>query len=176
MVELESISDKERLPGVSLLGREVDQVKDDTVSVIAEEWNLAEGSNGGMTEDQNVKEQEGCVSPNGFQVLQDLREEGEIDGEDETHVESDEVENVDCVLDHAVQDSQTSSDPVRFPLTETGEEDEAETVVGLSRGSSARSRGRGSKKVFANSRSLVQAVSQQQKRPHQAIKASSRKH
>lgn len=140
------------------------------MSVIAEEWTLAGGSNGGMTEDQNVKEQEGCVSPNGFQVLQDLREEGEIDGEDETHIESDEVENVDCVLDHAVQDSQTSSDPVRFPLTGTGEKDEAETVVGLSRGSSARSRGRGSKKVFANSRSLVQAVSQQQKGPHQAKK------
>ncbi|KAF2563526.1 hypothetical protein F2Q70_00016869 [Brassica cretica] len=56
-----------------------------------EEWAYVGTSKGRQT--SPIKKAESCRSPNGFQVLQDLREEGEIDGEDEDIVEEN-LENV----------------------------------------------------------------------------------
>ncbi|KAG5400138.1 hypothetical protein IGI04_014745 [Brassica rapa subsp. trilocularis] len=87
-----------------------------------------------------------CISPNGFQALQDIREEGEIEDDEETE----EVE---------VPDSASlivESLPVVVVTNET-------SVTAQRHGGSQRNKGRGAKRGIVNSRDLVQAVTQQQK-------------
>ncbi|KAF3542157.1 hypothetical protein F2Q69_00021660 [Brassica cretica] len=79
--ELESMTEKESLTGSKPLILDVAAEK----STDKEEWAYVGTSKGGQA--SPIKKAESCRSPNGFQVLQDLREEGEIDGEDEDIVE-----------------------------------------------------------------------------------------
>lgn len=85
--ELESMTEKESLTGIKPLILDVAAEK----STDKEEWAYVGTSKGGQA--SPIKMAESCRSPNGFQVLQDLREEGEIDGEDEDIVEEN-MENV----------------------------------------------------------------------------------
>ncbi|KAF3541385.1 hypothetical protein F2Q69_00021658 [Brassica cretica] len=85
--ELESMTEKESLTGSKPLNLSVVVEK----STDKEEWAYVGTSKGRQT--SPIKKAESCRSPNGFQVLQDLREEGEIDGEDEDIVEEN-LENV----------------------------------------------------------------------------------
>ena len=99
----------------------------------------------------------GCISPNRFLLLQDVREEGEID---EEHVE----DHVD-ELDNLVEEVGAAKYLIIKP-----------SVVATKQTSSQRSRGKGPKKLIVNSRDLVQAVTQQQKVNTNNKKASFRKH
>ncbi|KAF2557930.1 hypothetical protein F2Q68_00017445 [Brassica cretica] len=85
-----------------------------------------------------------CLSQNGFHVLQDIREEGEID-EDEEKDEGEVKQFTDEVVGNEADLTDTTS------------------VVTQRQCSSQRSRGRGAKKTIVNSRALVHAISQQQK-------------
>lgn len=123
----------------------------------------------------------GCVSPNGFQVLQDLREEGEIDsdgndGADEVHAGSDGEIKDDGVMETEIQ---AGYKPIAatevIPVAETVAKGGEGTNPTGRRGNTTRSRGVGSKIVFANSKSIVQASAQAQKGSHQTKKASTRK-
>lgn len=159
MAELESMSDKD-----NFLGRGVaaDQSIDDIDGVVVEDQRtLAVGQPSDITLLHDSGKQVDCLSPNGFQILQDLREEGEIDSEDEVEEPSNDMGDDD-------QGSQG------IPATIAADTAGCKTAPGPQRGSLIR-RGRGSKKIFANSRSLVQAASQQQKGSHHAKKASSRR-
>ncbi|KAG2292820.1 hypothetical protein Bca52824_039489 [Brassica carinata] len=79
ITELESMSSKENLSNkscpkevLSLVGTK-QQVEINS----ADKWALVTTNNGGAP--PPVRAVEGCFSPNGFQLLQDMREEGEID-------------------------------------------------------------------------------------------------
>lgn len=112
---------------------------------------------------------EDSISPNGFQALQDLREEGEIESDDEAEETREEGNMETNLKELSTQEKSIAADDKR---AEGGNE----KLVGPHRpGSSHRSRGRGAKKVFVNTRSLVKAVSQQQKGSNQTRKTSSRK-
>lgn len=104
-----------------------------------------------------------------------------LDGAQRLRLEDDEV---DGVTEEVELGEKSNSEPngqsdkkifsgVPFP-------NESADSVGIGspqrQGTTHCSRGRGSKRTIVNSRSLVQAVSQQQKGSHQAKKASSRKH
>ncbi|WZY88537.1 hypothetical protein YC2023_045272 [Brassica napus] len=93
-----------------------------------------------------------CISPNGFQALQDIREEGEIEHDEKTE----EVE---------VPDSASlivESLPVVVVTNET-------SVTAQRHGGCQRNKGRGAKRGIVNSRDLVQAVTQQQKANSQGL-------
>ena len=98
-----------------------------------------------------------CLSPNGFHVLQDIREEDEID-EDEGKDEGEVKQFTDEVVGNEADLTDKTS------------------VVNQRQCSSQRSHGRGTKKTIVNSRALVHAISQQQKGQNITKKASSRKH
>ena len=147
-----------------------------------EEWAYVGTSKGQQT--SPIKKAESCRSPNGFQVLQDLREEGEIDGEDEDIVEEN-LENVVTKEDIAKVvevDDGGGADEDGLVVKDLQSADASadltgDTKVSIQRQrSSSRGRGRGSKKHIVNSRDLVQVITQQNKVNQTSKKASSRKH
>lgn len=99
----------------------------------------------------------GCLSPNGFSILQDIREEGEIDDDDAVQVVTDQLER-------------------RVEEKESGEIVSGKALAVNQKSSSQRQSGKGSKKLIANLRDLVKVMSQQQKGQTNSRKASSRKH
>ena len=184
ITELESMSSIENLSSKSC--------PKDALSVVgtkqqveinsADKWALVTTNNGGAT--RPVRAVEGCVSPNGFQLLQDMREEGEIDEEEEVEEVGSEVEEVvnlevsatSVIGESCVAGNQEDRNKVTL-LADSIEDDESNTgaVATKKQNSAARGRGRGSKRPIVNSRGLVQAVGQQQKVQNSAKKASSRR-
>lgn len=99
-------------------------------------------------------------------MLQDLREEGEIDsddGGDEVESASDAEENGGGDVEQVGHKPAAASEAV--PAAEAEAHVGGGTNTTERRGNSARARGRGSKKIFTNSRSLVQASAQAQRGP-----------
>lgn len=100
LTELESISGKENLSSKTSPEAVQESIEQMKVIVEKEEWTFVMSKTGGMpSPGKNVKPIEGCTSPNGFQILQDLREEGEINVDEE----ADEEENVDVVKSVSVR-------------------------------------------------------------------------
>lgn len=97
-----------------------------------------------------------CLSPNGFSILQDIREEGEVDGEMALEITVQLVGNAEDKDTAVAQSSKAPSNNHKQ--------------------SSSRLSGKGSKKIFANLRDLVKAVTQQQKGHTNSRKASSWKY
>ncbi|WZZ33001.1 hypothetical protein YC2023_016402 [Brassica napus] len=129
MEELESLSEKDNLSNVGISISEKDNTSEQWATIPCQAVQ-AGPSTGVETND--------CLSPNGFHVLQDIREDGEIDddeenNEDEVKQSTDEVVGNDFVAD----------------LTYTT------SVVSQRQCSSQRSRSRGTKKTIVNSRALV---------------------
>lgn len=146
MEKLESLSEKDNLSSVGLSLQLKESAND--------KWTIIPGQADQSTPSAAV-ETNGCLSPNGFQVLQSIREEGEID--DDKDKEQDEAEKL--------TDEVTVND-AEVDITE-------KTLVANQRqNSSQRSRGRGSKKAIVNSRALFQAISQQQNGPNTRRKKS----
>lgn len=171
MTELELLSAKDNLSAVSphkVLGHDERNVEE-TVEVV--QGDLVAPLSVAMSQAREGTNQFQCVSPNGFHVLQDLREEGEIDSEDEEVLGRDVAVNGEESreeIEHVAHNTE------EFPVSR--EEVPESVLITLQRhGSSQRNRGRSLKKVFANSRSMVQAATLHQKGPHQVKKASTRK-
>lgn len=144
---------------------EVDQtVSNYSLAPESNSWSLVSGQSSPPASPRKVQNTSNdcndCISPNGFQALQDICEEGEIEEDEETE----EVEVADSA----------SLNVGSLPVVVVTNEKTSVTVQ--RQGGSQRNKGRGAKRVIANSRDLVQAVTQQQKANSQARKASSRKH
>ena len=141
---------------------EVDQmVSNYSLAPESNSWSLVPGQSSPPASPHKVQNtSNGCISPNGFQALQDICEEGEIEEDEETE----EVEVADSA----------SLNVGSLPVVVVTNEKTSVTVQ--RQGGSQRNKGRGAKRGIANSRDLVQAVTQQQKANSQARKASSRKH
>ncbi|RID53730.1 hypothetical protein BRARA_G01107 [Brassica rapa] len=150
MEELESMSGKESLSGSLVnVGKDL-AVSDDFVDVPS---GLV--SNQRRISPTHSKDKSGsnCLSPNGFQALQDIREEGEIEDE--------EMEEEGKNLEEEIY-----ADDITKKTS----------VVVHSQGTTQRSRGKNLRRAIVNSRDLVQAVTQQQKGQQNSKKASLRKH
>lgn len=161
MEDLESMTGKASLSGEGTSKEEVVQtVSNNILAPDSNSWSLVPGQGSPQAYPRKAQNSSNdCISPNGFQALQDIREEGEIEDDEETG----EVE---------VPDSATlivESLPVVVVTNET-------SVTAQRHGGSQRNKGRGAKRGIVNSRDLVQAVTQQQKANSQVRKASSRKH
>ncbi|KAG2252122.1 hypothetical protein Bca52824_082258 [Brassica carinata] len=134
MTELELLSAKDNLSAVSphkVLGHDECNVEE-TVEVV--QGDLVVPLSVAMSHAREGTNQFQCVSPNGFHVLQDLREEGEIDSEDEEVLGRDVAVNGEESkeeIEHVAHNTE------EFPVS-------CEEL----------NRGRGLKKVFANSRSM----------------------
>ena len=178
MAELESISSGKNLSNITPSVNEAEQVRGNSIEKGTgersgvNEWAIISGHSGAPALTPPGNNIETCLSPNGFQVLQDIREEGEIDEEDDDEDSESEVKSVE---DCEKQTAPPSPSRTVTPLVT----DSVENIPGTApqRQSSAhRSRGRGAKRTIVNSRSLVQAVTQQQKGSQHAKKAFSRKY
>ncbi|KAH0858835.1 hypothetical protein HID58_087096, partial [Brassica napus] len=156
MEELETMPGKASLSGGSNTASAVGLVES-SHSVVSknESWALVPITNHGSSSPPRAIRTVGCSSPNGFQVLQDIREEGEIDEEDDDKKYADET----GILTNSMGES--------LALVETAVNSsvgEAAAGSTLKQGPIQRGKGKGSKRVIVNSRDLVQAVAQQQKR------------
>ncbi|WZZ21398.1 hypothetical protein YC2023_122785 [Brassica napus] len=120
----------------------------------ADKWALVTTNNGGAT--RPVRAVEGCVSPNGFQLLQDMREEGEIDEEEQVEEVGSEVEEevvnlevsaTSVIGESRVAGNQEDRNKVTL-LADSIEDDESNTgaVATKKQSSAARGRGRGAKR------------------------------
>ncbi|KAG2275831.1 hypothetical protein Bca4012_044042 [Brassica carinata] len=159
MEELETMPGKASLSGGSNTASAVGLVES-SHSVVSknESWALVPITNHGSSSPPRAIRTVGCSSPNGFQVLQDIREEGEIDEEDDDKKYADET----GILTNSMGES--------LALVETAVNSsvgEAAAGSTLKQGPIQRGKGKGSKRVIVNSRDLVQAVAQQQKVQHQ---------
>ncbi|KAJ4889422.1 zf-CCHC_4 domain-containing protein [Raphanus sativus] len=175
MAELESVSGEKNLSRISPPVNMEEQER--TVSQAdsaGDKWDVVSGKNNGLEIKQLDDNTDGCLSPNGFQVLQDLREEGEIEDDDNDEVSAKEVDDDGSKLAQPV----SSNLP---PLAPSGAFASNALAVSTGtaspprQGSSLRNKGRGSKKTIVNSRGLVQAVTHQQKGSNATKKASYRK-
>ncbi|KAH0926161.1 hypothetical protein HID58_018417, partial [Brassica napus] len=155
MEELETMSGKASLSGDSNTASAVGLVESShSVAPENESWALVPITNHGSSSPSRAIRTVGCASPNGFQVLQDIREEGEIDEEDNDKKDADET----GILTNSMGESSAMVETaVNFS--------EGEVAAGstLKQGSIQRGKGKGSKRVILNSRDLVHAVAQQQK-------------
>ncbi|KAJ4875985.1 hypothetical protein Rs2_41003 [Raphanus sativus] len=96
LTELESISGKENLSGKSLPSEVKAQLRCEHVErpIVEDEWSLVTTKSGGIpSPGKDAWITLDWTSPNGFQILQDVREEGEIP-EDEDDVVSNSKEEV----------------------------------------------------------------------------------
>ncbi|RID62873.1 hypothetical protein BRARA_E01915 [Brassica rapa] len=92
MEELETMSGKASLSGDSNTASAVGLVESShSVAPENESWALVSITNHGSSSPSRAIRTVGCASPNGFQVLQDIREEGEIDEEDNDKKDADET-------------------------------------------------------------------------------------
>lgn len=141
---------------------EVDQtVSNYSLAPESNSWSLVSGQSSPPASPRKVQNiSNDCISPNGFQSLQDICEEGEIEEDEETE----EVEVADSA----------SLNVGSLPVVVVTNEKTSVTVQ--RQGGYQRNKGRGAKRGIVNSRDLVQAVTQQQKANSQVRKASSRKH
>ncbi|KAF2553590.1 hypothetical protein F2Q68_00033831 [Brassica cretica] len=103
------------------------------------------------------KQNAAMSDPQTSTILQDIREEGEIDDDDAVQVVTDQLER-------------------RVEEKESGEIVSGKALAVNQKSSSQRQSGKGSKKLIVNSRDLVKVMSQQQKGQTNRRKASSRKH
>lgn len=75
------------ISSISLLESEKESVRNTSVETVtgdssgADQWAIVPGQNKAQALALKGNNTNGCVSPNGFQVLQDIWEEGEIDEE-----------------------------------------------------------------------------------------------
>ena len=146
-----------------------------------EQWALVTSKAGRVASPDKIAVE--CASPNGFQLLQNLREEGEIDDDEEVEEVNSEttgnVDETDAVTEvNGDQNGGKSLTDTSLSLDLATTETEAErNVAGVTRRqhSSHRGRGKGAKRPIVSSRGLVQAVAQQQKVQNPSKKASSRK-
>ncbi|KAF2597665.1 hypothetical protein F2Q68_00008803 [Brassica cretica] len=131
----------------------------------ADKWALVTTKNGGAP--LPVRGIEGCFSPNGFQLLQDMREEGEIDEAEEVEEDGSEVEEEEVNLEESVESAvgegqvagtQEAHNKVKM-LADSIEDDErnAGAMATKKQSSSLWGRGRGSKRPIVNSRGLAHA-------------------
>ncbi|CDY09502.1 BnaC02g20440D [Brassica napus] len=120
----------------------------------ADKWALVTTKNGGAP--LPVRGIEGCFSPNGFQLLQDMREEGEIDEAEEVEEDGSEVEEEEVNLEECVESAvgegqvagtQEAHNKVKM-LADSIEDDErnAGAMATKKQSSSLWGRGRGSKR------------------------------
>lgn len=120
----------------------------------ADKWALVTTKNGGAP--LPVRGIEGCFSPNGFQLLQDMREEGEIDEAEEVEEDGSEVEEEEVNLEESVESAvgedqvagtQEAHNKVKM-LADSIEDDErnAGAMATKKQSSSLWGRGRGSKR------------------------------
>lgn len=126
----------------------------------------------------------GCTSPKGFQVLQDLREEGEFEkGEIDEEDKADD-EDTGRLIPEAVKgavgnqdvvDSSTANAQDTLLEAHVVDDESADLMASQKQSSSLRGRGRGSKRRIVSSKGLVHAAVQNQK-VQNSKKASSRKH
>ena len=184
LTELESLSGRENLSSKAPPVEDVDQLSSEQqVEEIKEkEWALVTLKNGGMASPGKVvKAVEGYTSSNGFQILQDLREESEINEDDVDDEVDDEVEGgVGAVVEaeddgaRGIGDQVAGNTTVTASLTEVVET--KDLIIPPKHSSSTRGRDRGSKRPIVSSRGLVHAVVHQQKVQNSSKKASSRKH
>ncbi|KAL0749427.1 hypothetical protein Bca101_031430 [Brassica carinata] len=103
MAELESISSGKNLSNITPSVNEAEQVRGNSIEKGTgersgvNEWAIISGHSGAPALTPPGNNIETCLSPNGFQVLQDIREEGEIDEEDDDEDSESEVKSVeDC--------------------------------------------------------------------------------
>lgn len=169
LAELKSLSEEGNLSGerVSVSPGVATDCEEKGDSTDQEKWALVTG-NGGKT--SPAREVESCHSPNGFQLLRDLQEEGEISDDDSS--QSDTAEET---LDVALEKNPQGGDVVGL----TGQT--RRPVNGGSKTSTrkqktvVRGRGRGSKRHTVKARDLVLVAAQQQKGQQPSKKVSSRK-
>lgn len=184
LTELESISGRENLSSKTPPVEAVDlRNSEQQVEEIKEkEWALVTLKSGGMASPGKVvKAVQGCTSLNGFQILQDLREEGEINEDDVDDEDDDEsVDEVGAVVVVEEDGARGIGGQDAGNTTVTAAQTEVEEAIGSKippkNSSSIRGRGRGSKRLIVSSRGLVHAVVHQQKVQNSSKKASSRKH
>ncbi|KAH0867071.1 hypothetical protein HID58_074093 [Brassica napus] len=157
IAELKSVSEKENLSGgrVSVSQDLTIDCEEKVDCTDQEKWALVTG-NSGMT--SPAREVESCHSPNGFQILQDLQEEGEIADDDDS--QSDTAEET---VDEALEKNPKTDDVVgltvkTLPPTNGGSKATTQRQNPVSRG-----RGRGSKRHKVKARDLVLVAAQQQK-------------
>ncbi|KAH0903606.1 LOW QUALITY PROTEIN: hypothetical protein HID58_043109 [Brassica napus] len=156
LTELESLSGRENLsskpppPPVE----DVDQLSSEQQEIKEKEWDLVTLKNGGMASPGKVvKAVEGYTSSNGFQILQDLREESEINEDDVDDEADDEVEGgVGAVVEaedagaRGIVDQVVGNTTVTASLTEVVET--KDLIIPPKHSSSTRGRGRGSKRLI----------------------------
>ena len=169
IAELKSLSEKENLSGgrVSVSQGVTIDCEEKVDCTDQEKWALVT-SNSGMT--SPAREVESCHSPNGFQILQDLQEEGEIADDDDS--QSDTAEET---VDEALEKNPKTDDVVgltvkTLPPTNGGSKATTQRQNPVSRG-----QGRGSKRHKVKARDLVLVAAQQQKGQQPSKKVSSRK-
>ncbi|KAH0859375.1 LOW QUALITY PROTEIN: hypothetical protein HID58_087636, partial [Brassica napus] len=140
IAELKSLSEKENLSGgrVSVSQGVTIDCEEKVDCTDQEKWALVT-SNSGMT--SPAREVESCHSPNGFQILQDLQEEGEIADDDDS--QSDTAEET---VDEALEKNPKADDVVgltvkTLPPANGGSKARTQRQNPVSRG-----RGRGSKR------------------------------
>ncbi|KAF2563548.1 hypothetical protein F2Q70_00015882 [Brassica cretica] len=136
----------------------------------ADKWALVTTKNGGAP--LPVRGIEGCFSPNGFQLLQDMREEGEIDEAEEVEEDGSEVEEEEVNLEESVESAvgegqvagtQEAHNKVKM-LADSIEDDErnAGAMATKKQSSSLWGRGRGSKRPIAVFSPLKQISNERQ--------------
>ncbi|KAL0689974.1 hypothetical protein Bca4012_089652 [Brassica carinata] len=158
LIELESLSGRENLSSKAPPVEDVDQLSSEQqVEEIKEkEWALVTLTNGGMASPGKVvKAVEGYTSSNGFQILQDLREESEINEDDVDDEVDDEVEGgVGAVVEaeddgaRGIGDQVAGNTTVTASLTEVVET--KDLIIPPKHSSSTRGRDRGSKRPILN--------------------------
>ncbi|KAH0943298.1 hypothetical protein HID58_002935, partial [Brassica napus] len=153
LTELESISGRENLSSKTPPVEAVDlRNSEQQVEEIKEkEWALVTLKSGGMASPGKVvKAVQGCTSLNGFQILQDLREEGEINEDDVDDEDDDEsVDEVGAVVVVEEDGARGIGGQDAGNTTVTAAQTEVEEAIGSKippkNSSSIRGRGRGSK-------------------------------
>ncbi|KAF3571373.1 hypothetical protein F2Q69_00061402 [Brassica cretica] len=117
-----------------------------------------------------IREVESCHSPNGFQILQDLQEEGEIADDDDS--QSDTAEET---VDEALEKNPKADDVVGLTVKTLPPANGGSKATTQRQNPVSRGRDRGSKRHTVKARDLVLVAAQQQKGQQPSKKVSSRK-
>ncbi|KAF3518540.1 hypothetical protein DY000_02063577 [Brassica cretica] len=169
LAELKSLSEEGNLSGerVSVSPGVATDCEEKGDSTDQEKWALVTG-NGGKT--SPAREVESCHSPNGFQLLRDLQEEGEISDDDSSR--SDTAEET---LDVALEKNPQGGDVVGLTGQTRRPANGGSKTSTQKQNTVVRGRGRGSKRHTVKARDLVLVAAQQQKGQQPSKKVSSRK-
>ncbi|KAH0872801.1 hypothetical protein HID58_070163, partial [Brassica napus] len=149
LAELKSLSEEGNLSGerVSVSPGVATDCEEKGDSTDQEKWALVTG-NGGKT--SPAREVESCHSPNGFQLLRDLQEEGEISDDDSS--QSDTAEET---LDVALEKNPQGGDVVGLTGQTRRPANGGSKTSNQKQNTVVRGRGRGSKRHTVKARDLV---------------------